>query len=67
MFSGIDLYISNKLIMNNSGTCPYREYIEHLFSYGSDIENNQLKAAEFWSENKPGAFKAVKYVKFIYH
>ena len=47
MFSGIDLYINNKLITNNSDTYPYRAYLENLFSYGSDVKDNQLKAAEF--------------------
>ena len=28
MFSGIDLYINNKLITNNSDTYPYRAYLE---------------------------------------
>ena len=53
MFSGIDLYINNKLITNN----PYRAYLKILFSYGSDVKDNQLKAAEFRSEDEPGAFE----------
>ena len=28
-----------------------------MFSYGSDVEDYQLKAAEFWSEDEPGAFE----------
>ena len=35
MFSGVDLYINNKLITNNSDTYPYRAYLTNLFSYGS--------------------------------
>ena len=35
MFSGINLYINNKLITNDSDTYPYRAYLENLFSYGS--------------------------------
>ena len=31
MFSGIDLYINNKLITNNSDTYPYRAYLEIFF------------------------------------
>ena len=57
MFSGIDLYINNKMITNNSDTYPYRAYLENLFSYGSDVKDNQLKAAEFWSEDEPEAFE----------
>ena len=59
MFSGIDLYINNKLITNNSDTYPYRAYLENLFSYGSDVKDNQLKAAEFWSEDEAGAFEDI--------
>ena len=44
MLSGIDLYIKNKLITNNSDTYPYRAYLENVFSYGSDVKDNQLKA-----------------------
>ena len=57
MFRGIDLYINNKLIKNNSDTYPYRAYLKNLFSYGSNVKDNQLKAAEVWSENEPGAFE----------
>ena len=56
MFSGIDLYINDKLIANNSDTYPHKAYLENLFSYGTDVKENQLKAAEFWSEGEPGAF-----------
>ena len=56
MFSGIDLY---KLITNNSDTYPYRAYLENLFSYGSDVKDNQLKVAEFWSVDEPGAFEDI--------
>ena len=59
MFSGIDLYINNKLITNNSDTYPYRANLENLFSYGSDVKDNQLKAAEFWSEDEAGAFEDI--------
>ena len=47
------------MITHNSDTYPYRAYLENLFSYCSDVKDNQLKAAEFWSENKPGAFKDI--------
>ena len=57
--SGIDLYINNKLITNNSDTYPYRAYLENLYSYGSDVKDNQLKAAEFWSEDEAGAFEDI--------
>ena len=59
MFSGIDLYINNKLITYNSDTYPYRAYLKKLFSYGSDVKDNQLKAAEFWSEDEHGAFEDI--------
>ena len=38
--------------------------MKNLFSYGSVIKDNQLKAAEFWSEDKPGAFEDItnKYI-----
>ena len=47
MFSGIDLYLNNKLVTKDSDTYPYKAYIENLFSYGSDVKEKQLKAAEF--------------------
>ena len=28
-----------------------------MFSHGSDVKDNQLKAAEFWSKDEPGAFE----------
>ena len=49
MFSGIDLYINNKLTTINLDTYPYRAYFKNLFSYGSDVKDKQWKAAEFWS------------------
>ena len=48
MFSGIDLFLNNKLVTSSMDTYPYRAYIENLFSYGSDVKSNQLKAGEFW-------------------
>ena len=51
------MYINNKLITNYSDTYPYRAYLKNLFSYGSDVKDNQLKATELWSEDKPGAFE----------
>ena len=57
MFSGINLYINNKLITNNSYKYPYRAYLENLFSYGSAVKDIQLKAAKFWSDDEPGAFE----------
>ena len=59
IFSDIDLYIINKLITNNSDTYHYRAYLENIFCYGSDVKDNKLKAAEFWSEDRPGAFKDI--------
>ena len=57
MFSGIDLYLNNKLVTKNSDTYPYRGYFENLFSYGSDVKENQLKAAEFWYADEAGEFE----------
>ena len=54
MFSGIDLYLNNKLVTKNSDTYPFRAYIENLFSYGYDVKENQLKAAEFRYEDAAG-------------
>ena len=65
MFSCIDLYINNKLITNNSDTYSYRAYLENLFSYGSDVKDNQLKAAEFWSEDEPGALCTLITLKIL--
>ena len=59
MFSGIDLYLNNKLVNKKSDTYPYRAYIENLFSYGSDLKENQLKAAEFWYEDEPKKFEDI--------
>ena len=56
MFSSIDLYVNNKLVTSNMDTYPYRAYLENLFSYGSDVKDNQLKAGEFWYEDKPDKF-----------
>ena len=49
--------INNKLITNYSDTYPYRAYLKTLFSYGACVKDNQLKAAEFWSEDEPGVFE----------
>ena len=57
MFSGIDLYLNNKLVTSNMDTYPYRAYIENLVLFGSDVKDNQLKAAEFWYEDEPGDFE----------
>ena len=42
MFSSIDLYVNNKLVTSNMDTYPYRAYLENLFSYESDVTDNQL-------------------------
>ena len=60
MFSGIDLYLNNNLVTKNSDSSPYRAYIENLFSYGSDVKENQLNAAEFWYEDEPTKFEHIK-------
>lgn len=57
MFSSIDLYLNNKLVTSNMDTYPYRAYIENLFSFGADVKDNQLKAAEHWYEDEPGRFE----------
>ena len=57
MFSGINLYINNKLITNNSDTYPYRSYLGNLFSYGSDVKDDQLKQRKLWSDDEAGAFE----------
>ena len=56
MFSSIDLYLSNKLVTSNMDTYPYRAYLENLFSFGSDVKQNQLKAGEFWYQDATGKF-----------
>ena len=38
-------------------TYPYRAYIKNLFSYGSDVKNNQLKAGEFGYPDAAGKFE----------
>ncbi|MEW8546194.1 MAG: hypothetical protein AB2693_21965 [Candidatus Thiodiazotropha sp.] len=57
MFSGIDLYLNNKLVTNSMDTYPYRAYMENLFSFGSDAKENQLKASEFWYEDTAAKFE----------
>ena len=37
-------------------TYPYRAYLEHLFSFGSDVKQNQLEAGEFWYQDATGKF-----------
>ena len=56
MFSSIDLYLNNKLVTSNMDTYPYRAYLENLFSFGSDVKQNQLKAGEFWYQDATGKF-----------
>ena len=56
MFSSIVLYVNNKLVTSNMDTYPYRAYLENLFSYGSDVKDNQLKAGEFWYKDEPDKF-----------
>ena len=57
MFSGIDLFLNNKLVTSSMDTYPYRAYIKNLFSYGSDVKSNQLKAGEFWYPDAAGKFE----------
>ena len=57
MFSGIDLFLNNKFVTSSMDTYPYRAYIENLFSYGSDVKSNQLKAGEFWYPDSAGKFE----------
>ena len=57
MFSGIDQFLNNKLVTSCRDTYPYRAYIENLFSYGSDVKSNQLKAGEFWYPDAAGKFE----------
>ena len=54
MFSGIDLFLNNKFVTSSMDTYPY---IENLFSYGSDVKSNQLKAGEFWYPDAAGKFE----------
>ena len=58
MFSSIDLYLNNKLVTSNMDTYPYRAYLENLFSFGSDVKQNQLRAGEFWYQDVTGKFVA---------
>ena len=57
MFSGIDLFLKNKLVTSSMDTYPYRADIGNLFSYGSDVKSNQLKAGEFWYPDAAGKFE----------
>lgn len=57
MFSGIDLYLNNKIVTSNMDTYPYRAYIENLFSFGSDSKESHLEAAEFWIEDDAEKFE----------
>ena len=53
--SSIDLYLNNKLVTsNNMDTYPYRAYLEKLFSFGSDVKQNQRRAGEFWYQDATG-------------
>ena len=38
-----------------------------MFSYGSDVKDNQLKSAEFWSEDEPGAFEDMSNLSITEH
>ena len=58
MLSSIDLYLNNKLVTSNMDTYPYRVYLENLFSFGSDVKQNQLRAGEFWYQDATGKFAA---------
>ena len=57
MFNGIGLFLNNKLVTSSMDTYPYRAYIENLFSYGSDVKSNQLKAGEFRYPDAAGKFE----------
>ena len=39
-------------------TYPNRAYLENLFSFGSDVKQNQLRAGEFWYQDATGKFVA---------
>ena len=57
MFSCIDLFLNNnRLVTSNMDTYPYRACLENLFSFGSDVKQNQLKAGEFWYQDATGKF-----------
>ena len=47
MFSGIDLYLNNKLVTSNMDTYPFRAYIENLVLFGSDVKAINLKLQNF--------------------
>ena len=51
MFSSIDLYLNNKLVKSNMDTYTYRAYLEKMFSFGSVVKQNQMKAGEFWYQD----------------
>ena len=57
MFSGIDLFLNNKLVSSSMDTYPYGAYIGNLFSYGSDVKPNQVKANDFWYPDAAGKFE----------
>ena len=60
MFSGIELFLNNKLVTSSMDTYPY---IENLFSYGSDVKSDQLKAGKFWYPDAAGKFEEHDSVK----
>ena len=57
MFSGIDLFLNSKLVTSSMATYSYRAYIENLFSCGSEVKSNHLKADEFWYPYAAGKFE----------
>ena len=56
MFSSIDMCLNNKLVTSNMDTYPHRAYLENLFSFGSGVKQNQLRAGEFWYQDATGKF-----------
>lgn len=50
------MYTNNKLVTSNMDICLYRAYLEKIFSYGSDVKDNQLKAGKFWFEDETTKF-----------
>ena len=58
MFSGVDLYLNNKLISSNSDTYPYRAYIKNL-SYNADSNSTHLKASVLWAEGTATEFNTL--------
>ena len=57
LFSRVDVYINDTLVIPSSNTYPFRAYVETLLSYGAEAKNTQL-TSQLWYKDTAGHMDA---------